>query len=719
MRNLRASIPILLVLGALALLAGVVVTAQPTPTACPEIVTAALGRVGDLCAGQSRNSACYGNTLVRATFIDAASTAFFDNVGDVINLNLVESIETSPFDDPERAWGVSVLNVQASLPGALPGQNAVFLLLGGAQIESAVTPETAFASAPPIPVSTAFSAALLAQPDAASATLAVLSAGQPLLADAQSADRAFVRATFGDSFGWVSLAVLQPDAAITALPVYTPGASFSPMQAFFLRTGIGGVQCAQAPSALMVQGPESLTVEINANGADIAFGSTVVLRTLSADDAKAQGLTKQTDQNVSGVLEVSVLDGQAVVQNLSGGTTTINEGEWSAICLTGPENLGADGEANDQVITGECGGWTPPEQISQESRDSFGLIDDFPLNYPIDIFTATPTATFTPRPPTFTPVASQTLPPTPVPPTAIPPTAAPPTNPPPPTQTLTPVTGADLQMVIAAQLVPGVPSTLAPRFAGLGVATQPWRLILDLTLTNAGPELAQAVEVSGIFPEGILGSGDPEAGSFDPDSNTWLVGDMPPEKSLTFSGLALVDLGCGGSVSSILTITSTTPDPFPETVSYSVVADCSTLTVTPAITLTPTNTPTGLGADIGISSLTQTAAFISEGEEVCTTVSLLNNGPDDAYSTVVSDLLPVGLTLTSQSPSQGSYSAALNTWTLGSVVNGDAPTVTLCATADAGTDGQTLSTLVTLSAANDSSSGNDSAAFSVDVQTPS
>ncbi len=716
MRVVRTSLLLFTLAAAFALLAGVMVTAQPATVTCPEVVTSALESVGSLCAGQARNSACYGNTLVRASFVDAAADAFFENEGDVINLNLVESIETSPYNDPELAWGVSVLSVQASLPGALPGQNAMFLLLGGAQIENAVTSASAFTPAQPVPVTVAFSAALLEQPDAASATMAVLSPGQPLLADAQNADNAFVRVTFGESFGWVGRALLQPDPAIAELPAYTPGASFGPMQAFFLRTGIGGVQCAQAPSALMVQGPENLTVEINANGADIAFGSTIVLRTLSTEDAKAQGLTKQTDQNVSGVLEVSVIDGEAVVQNLGGGTTTIGEGEWSAICLTEPENLGVDGQANDQVITGACGGWTDPEPVSQEFLEQFGLVDDFVLNYPVDVFTATP------QPPTFTPVASQTMfpttspptavpptavPPTAIPPTAVPPSAAPPTNTPTPTLTATPVTGADLQIAATAALTPSLDVQGVPRFLGAGVTGSPWDLQFDITLTNNGPEDASEVEVSGIFPEGIEGSYETDAGDFDYQSNTWLVGDMAVGQIVNFTGYGFVFLDCGGSVSAILTVTSATPDPFPGAGSYSAIADCGTPT--------PTTTPTGLGADISIAGFYQSTLELTEGEEVCFTISLLNDGPDDAYDTAVSDLLPAGLTFSSFNATHGSYSIAWNIWSLSVVISGETPSTTICATADEGTAGETLATLAVLTANNDNSATGNAAAWSVDV----
>lgn len=53
--------------------------------------------------------------------------------------------------------------------------------------------------------------------------------------------------------------------------------ALKPMQAFYLRTGIGDARCQQAPdSGLLVQTPEGVgIVAFNVNGVDVAMGSTV------------------------------------------------------------------------------------------------------------------------------------------------------------------------------------------------------------------------------------------------------------------------------------------------------------------------------------------------------------------------------------------------------------------------------------------------------------
>lgn len=51
----------------------------------------------------------------------------------------------------------------------------------------------------------------------------------------------------------------------------------SAMQAFRFTSGMGAAQCTDAPSTLVVQGPNAITVNIKANGVNIAINSTLML----------------------------------------------------------------------------------------------------------------------------------------------------------------------------------------------------------------------------------------------------------------------------------------------------------------------------------------------------------------------------------------------------------------------------------------------------------
>ena len=75
--------------------------------------------------------------------------------------------------------------------------------------------------------------------------------------------------------------------------------SASPMQAFYLQTGIGQAQCSEAPeSGLMVQTPEGVgEVTFSVNGVDVSIGSTILFQ------AQANGM-----------MTISAVEGAAVVE---------------------------------------------------------------------------------------------------------------------------------------------------------------------------------------------------------------------------------------------------------------------------------------------------------------------------------------------------------------------------------------------------------------------
>jgi hypothetical protein len=75
----------------------------------------------------------------------------------------------------------------------------------------------------------------------------------------------------------------------------------SPMQAFYLTTGIGDAGCAEAPdSGIVVQSPQGAQrVNLNVNGVDVSMGSTIHIQ------AQADGL-----------MTISVLEGHVIVKAL-------------------------------------------------------------------------------------------------------------------------------------------------------------------------------------------------------------------------------------------------------------------------------------------------------------------------------------------------------------------------------------------------------------------
>ena len=77
------------------------------------------------------------------------------------------------------------------------------------------------------------------------------------------------------------------------------------------------------------------------------------------------------------------------------------------------------------------------------------------------------------------------------------------------------------------------------------------------------------------------------------------------------------------------------------------------------------------------------------------TVTVRNAGPGEATGVEVADLLPTGVSIVSDTPSQGTYNSATGLWVLGSISAAVDATLILTATVDSGTVGN----LITNSAA--------------------
>lgn len=270
--------PLFLVLGGITLFSARNSLAQDTT--CSALVQQALTDVGTNCGDLGRNTACYGYNRVEATFTEAVAEDFFSKPSDQSTLATLQTVQTAPLDVDLDQWGVAVLSVQANIPNTLPGQAVKFILLGDTQIENAVSPEDAFqAAASPLPVTATVAANVRSRPTTSANVIGSIPAGAALAADAISPDKAWVRVTYNETApGWISLQVVNVDGDLSTLPEYSQD-SRTPMQAFYFHTGADGLNCTEAPSLLMVQGPEHVTVDITANGADIRISSTILLQT--------------------------------------------------------------------------------------------------------------------------------------------------------------------------------------------------------------------------------------------------------------------------------------------------------------------------------------------------------------------------------------------------------------------------------------------------------
>ncbi|MEO8609795.1 MAG: SH3 domain-containing protein [Chloroflexota bacterium] len=318
---------------------------------CPALVTQALTEVGDNCSDLSKNSACYGFNRVEATFSQTVANDFFSKPADVADIISLDSISTVPLDPKTNLWGVAVMSIQANIPNSLPGQSVRFIMLGDVSIDNAVPADQALQATEPVKVVTLVNANVRTRASKNANVITSVPAGTELSADGMSQDGEWLRVIVNDSsLGWLSRDLVDSSADLSALPNITAD-SQSPMQAFYFRTGIGQPSCTEAPTALVVQGPDAIKVNITANGVGIEIGSTITLRTI--------------DENT---IQLITIHGRVKTGNL-----TIPEG------FTATAKLDSDGNA------GPFGGLRP---LTQDELDQLKWLEAIPadvLNYPIKL----------------------------------------------------------------------------------------------------------------------------------------------------------------------------------------------------------------------------------------------------------------------------------------------------------------------------------------------
>jgi hypothetical protein len=302
--------------------------------ACPDLVNNALEALNEFCEELGRNQVCYGHEQVRASFITEVDADFFNAPSSTAPVAELSTLVTSPLNTEAGTWGLAMMNIQANLPNTLPGQNVTFILLGDVELENAVSPESAFQPIDGLEfvVNAPSGANLRSGPSQSFNVTGGLPNGARFIADGLSPDAQWLRLVHENSIAWIERALVGETGNIDTLPTLT-NEQVTPMQAFYLRTGIGQEACVESPdNFLLIQGPENIEVSLTVNGAEVKLGSTGALRVL--------------EQGGQPFLEVNVLEGEFVVDDVP-----IEAGERSLVCLGDENSRGLDGENNDLVVT--------------------------------------------------------------------------------------------------------------------------------------------------------------------------------------------------------------------------------------------------------------------------------------------------------------------------------------------------------------------------------
>lgn len=350
----------------MALLSVAIVVAQSD---CSALMNEAFSALDENCNTAGRNEACYGYNRVEASFLSQIDASTFSQPQDIASVADIATIRTAPLSSSDNTWGIALMNIQANLPDTLPGQSVTFILMGDVEVENAVAPEDAFDPNDGIEV-------VIATPNGANVrsgaglnynVIGGATVNSILMADGLSEDGEWIRVIYNDRPAWISHVTVEENLAISELPILTSDLN-TPMQAIYLRTGVGQPECAEAPDdLLLVQGPENIEIEISVNGADISLGSSGAIRVIEIDGVQ--------------YLEIIVFDGQFTTDG-----QTITAGQRSIMCLSDADSLGLDGEANDRIVS--CPASVPETIPTDEFGENWCVMEDVPdniLNYGLEV----------------------------------------------------------------------------------------------------------------------------------------------------------------------------------------------------------------------------------------------------------------------------------------------------------------------------------------------
>ncbi len=181
-----------------------------------------------------------------------------------------------------------------------------------------------------------------------------------------------------------------------------------------------------------------------------------------------------------------------------------------------------------------------------------------------------------------------------------------------------------------------------------------------ITLTDNGPDAATSVQVTDPLPPGVsFVSATPSQGTYDPTNGIWAAGTVATSSPQT------------------LVIRATVVSPAPQTNTATITHADQYDPVTSNNTATATQTPQQ--ADLALAK-TVSNADPDVGDTITYTVTLSNNGPDVATNAQVTDLLPVGVSFVSATPSQGTYNSLTGIWAAGTVTTTSPQTLVLMGT---------------------------------------
>lgn len=192
-------------------------------------------------------------------------------------------------------------------------------------------------------------------------------------------------------------------------------------------------------------------------------------------------------------------------------------------------------------------------------------------------------------------------------------------------------------------------------------------VVFTLTVANAGPSDATSVEITDLLPSGFTYVSDNGGGDYTSGTGVWDVGALSSGATETLNITAAVNVT--GNYTNIAEVTAHDQQDSDSTPNNGVAGeddqDDAVVNARPLVDISVTKTADDLTPNVG--------------DQIVFTVSVFNDGPNDATNVVVTDFLESGYEFVSAVPSNGVYEPLNGSWTIGNLANGASETIVITA----------------------------------------
>jgi uncharacterized repeat protein (TIGR01451 family) len=186
-------------------------------------------------------------------------------------------------------------------------------------------------------------------------------------------------------------------------------------------------------------------------------------------------------------------------------------------------------------------------------------------------------------------------------------------------------------------------------------------LSYTIAATNNGPSDASGVVVTDTLPAGVTYKSSDTHGKGTYVSSTGI-----------WSGFNLVT-GTSATLDLVVTVNSST---LAGTITNAAIISAQTNDPNTTNNSVQTSTVVTTRTDLAVAK-TDSPDPVIVANDLTYVITATNHGPSDATGVVVTDTLPAGLTLKSATPTLGTYNSGTGVWTVGSLLNSGAATLTM------------------------------------------